>query len=128
MIQMGVCTVMATVSSIVFNFVTINGVVVEPFKFPFEWKIFLLKCAVTLLSSSLCWLIRTWAMKNVSANVVAVMMPMSSVITAILSVIIGNDVLTTGLVVGGSLGLIATILSEFGDKAPTNLKEKTECS
>ena len=44
------------------------------------------------------------------------MMPMSSVITAVLSVIVGNDVLTTGLVVGGALGLSATILSEFGDK------------
>jgi drug/metabolite transporter (DMT)-like permease len=125
MIQMGVASVMSALSSIVFNYVTINGVIVEPFKFTFEWKIFLLKCAVTLISSSLCWLIRTWSMKRVSANVVAVMMPMSSVITAVASVIIGNDVLTTGLVVGGSLGLVATILSEFGDK-PKKTKENED--
>ena len=116
MIQMGVSAIMSAVSSIVFNFVKINGAILEPFKFTFEWKIFLLKCLVTLISSSLCWLIRTWAMKRVSPNVVAVMMPMSSVITAVLSVIVGNDLLTTGLVVGGALGLSATILSEFGDK------------
>jgi drug/metabolite transporter (DMT)-like permease len=57
-------------------------------------------------------------MKRVSANVVAVMMPMSSVITAVMSVLLGKDLLTVSLVVGGSLGLIATILSEFGDKKP----------
>ena len=126
MIQMGVCTLMAAISSAVFNFATINGDIIEVFKFTFDWKILLLKSAVTLISSSLCWLIRTWSMKRVSPNVVAVMMPMSSVITAVSSVIIGNDILSAGLVVGGSLGLVATIMSEFGDKPLQKKKNSIE--
>ena len=125
MIQMGVCTVVSSLSAIIFNSVQINGEIIETFRFSFEWKIFLLRCLFTLVSSSFCWLIRTAAMRHVSASVVAVMMPMSSVITAIVSVIAGEDSLTIGLLLGGTLGLLATILSEFGDKKESLPKENS---
>ena len=55
-------------------------------------------------------------MKKVDASVVAVMMSFSSVVTMVLSVLTGSDVLTASLIVGAALGLISIILSAFGDR------------
>ena len=54
-------------------------------------------------------------MKYVDATVVAVMMPFSSIITGILSVLIGMDTLNTSLVIGAVLGFIAMIICAFGN-------------
>lgn len=128
MIQMGVCTIMSTVSCVAFNFITINGKAIEVFKFSFDWKIFLIKCLVSLLVSAICWLIRTRAMVHVSANVVAVMMPMSSIVTAVLSIAIGQDTISMGLILGAVLGLFATVLSDFGDREKKKTLQKKEGS
>ena len=111
MIQMGVCVIISSASSIIFN-----ATGIESFEFSFNPKIFMFKCALVLVSSSICWLLRTNAMKHVSPTVVAVIMPMASVVTAVASVISGKDTLTVALVVGAFLGLVATILSELGDR------------
>ena len=127
MIQMGTCAIISAFSSILFNNITVGGNIFEPFRFTFEPKIFIFKCILTLVSSSLCWLIRTNAMRHVSAAVVAVIMPLSSVITAIASVCFGKDILTPNLVIGAILGFAAAILSELGDtKKQKNVNEKNE--
>ena len=104
---------MSAVSCVAFNFASIDGKVIEVFRFSFDWKIFLLKCLVSLLTSAICWLIRTRAMVHVSANVVAVMMPMSSVVAAVFSIIVGTDTLSKNLVIGGILVVCASIISNL---------------
>jgi len=111
MIQMFVETAVATVGTVVFHFTAI-----EPIKFTFEWKILLLNVLVVFISYTLCWLIRTNAMKRVDATVVAVMMPFSSVVTTIVSIIAGKDTLSKNLIIGASLGLVAVILSGLADR------------
>jgi drug/metabolite transporter (DMT)-like permease len=96
--------------------IILNLTDIEKIKFSFDIKILLANAAVVFIISTLCWLIRTNAMKQVNATVVAVMMPFSSVITTILSIIAGKDALSKTLVVGVVLGLAAIIISSLGDR------------
>lgn len=54
-------------------------------------------------------------MKHVDASVVAVIMPFSSIIAGVLSVLAGMDVLSVELVVGATLGLVAMLICAVGD-------------
>lgn len=88
---------------------------IEKILFTINWWVLPANILCTFIISTLCWLIRTNAMKHIDASVVAVMMPFSSVVTTILSIITGNDKLTPNLVLGVVLGLVAIILSGLGD-------------
>lgn len=111
MLQMVTEMVVSFVGAIAFHATRI-----EPIRFSFDWRLILANVAVIFISSTVCWLIRTNAMKYVDATVVAVMMPFSSVVTTVLSVVAGSDTLTWNLVIGVVLGLAAIILSGFGDR------------
>lgn len=54
-------------------------------------------------------------MKHIDANIVAIIMPFSGVITGILSVWSGNDIPNLNLVFGSILGVLAISLSTFDD-------------
>lgn len=114
MIQMFVETVVSAVGTVAFHFTGF-----EPVLFTFDWQPLLGNVALVFISYTLCWLIRTNAMKQVDATVVAVMMPFSSVVTMLVSVLTGKDSLTVNLVAGAALGLVAVILSGLGDRQPS---------
>lgn len=111
MIQMFVEMIISGIGTVVFH---VTGI--ERIKFDFDWRLILANLVYVLIISTFCWLIRTNAMKKVDASVVAVMMSFSSVVTMVLSVLTGSDVLTASLIVGAALGLISIILSAFGDR------------
>lgn len=96
---------------------------IEPFYFTFRLGMILLLVLFVLVSSTLGWLIRTAAMKQVDPTVVAVMMPFSSVVTVFISVLSGTDTLSPSLIVGTVLGLFAIVLSGLGEH---DKEEKTE--
>lgn len=93
-----------------------HAVGIEPLRFSFDPWILLLGVLFALTISTLGWLIRTSALKYADASVVAVMMPFSSVVTAVLSVLSGKDALSPSLVIGAILGLTAVILSCLGER------------
>ncbi len=103
--------------------VTLNGTGLEELKFTPEIGPILMNLGFVLVSLTLGWLIRTWAMKSVDPTVVAVMMPFSATVTVIASIILGKDDPTTSLFVGAGLGLIAVILSGLGDREPKPKKQ-----
>ncbi len=76
---------------------------------------------ITLVSSVMGWIIRTVCLQHLDPSLVAVVMPFSSVVTAIISVIIGNDVLSVNLVVGALLGVFAALVADFD---PVRFKKK----
>ena len=124
MVQTWVNVVVSFGSAIALNYVKLGGVIVEPLVFSWNvWHLFLLAVAA-LIVSTLCWIIRTNAMKYVSASVVAVMMPFSSVVTGVSSVAVGKDSLTLNLVLGGVLVLAASILSSTDDIIIEKSKKK----
>ena len=71
--------------------------------------------AMTLISNVLCWTLRTSAMKRVDPTAVAVIMPLSAVVSGALSVLAGMEELTASLVLGGSVCLVAAALSGLSD-------------
>ena len=94
----------------------LSALEIEPCFFTFRLGTILLLVLVVLVSSTLGWLIRTAAMKEVDPTVVAVMMPFSSVVTVLVSVLSGTDTLTPSLVIGAVLGLSAIVLSGLGER------------
>lgn len=88
---------------------------IETILFTLDWKLIAINAVLILVTSTLCWVIRTNAMKKVDATVVAVMMPFSSVITTVSSILLGSDTFSLNLIAGIVLGLAAVILSAFGD-------------
>lgn len=103
--------------------ITLNSVGIEPIKFTFDVKYILFNIGFVLVSLTLGWLIRTWAMKSIAPTVVAIMMPFSAIVTVVASILLGNDTLSIELVIGAVLGLTAIILSGLGDKEPKKQKE-----
>ncbi len=115
-VQMAVELFCSILASIAFNYIKIGGAVIEPIEFSFNIWVLLLRAISAFLCMTLCWLIRTSALKHVDATIVAVMMPFSAVITTIISICLGSDKFTLNLVVGVVLGLIAIIFSGLGDR------------
>lgn len=113
------CIVGFTVSlifSLVLNFLDFTGSgPIEKIVFSFNPVHLAFAVIVALVSSALCWTIRTNAMKHIDATIVAVIMPFSAVITSILSVLSGKDTLNYNLIVGGALGLLAIFMSSYDD-------------
>ena len=115
-----------TVSSLGFaSTFLLSALEIEPYFFTFRLGTILLLVLFVLVSSTLGWLIRTAAMKEVDPTVVAVMMPFSSVVTVFISVLSGTDTVTPSLVIGALLGLVAIILSGLGER---ERKEKSTAS
>ena len=119
MIQMFVELAVAAAGTVIFHITKI-----EPIVFTFDWGLMLSNVLWVFISYTLCWLIRTSAMKHVDATVVAVMMPFSSIVTTICSIAAGNDTVSTNLVAGAVLGLTAVILSGLGDRQAEKTLDK----
>lgn len=66
-----------------------------------------------VISNAFCWIIRTNALKHINATAVTIIMPLSAVITAVVSVLCKTDALSFNLIGGGALILAAVLLSSF---------------
>lgn len=115
MIQMFMESIVSFLMAIVFHNIQVDGVPMEVIRFSWNPLLFFSRIALILVSNTLCWIIRTSSMKHVDASIVAVMMPFSSIIAGVLSVLAGMDVLSMELVVGALLGLAAMMICALGD-------------
>lgn len=120
-VQAAVGVVVSFVVVLVLSFATVTSdmgvrIPMEEMHISLRAEHILLLILVTVISSALCWTIRTNAMKYVDASVVSVIMPFSAVVTGIVSVIFGIDTLSFNLVAGGLLGVAAVIISGADDK------------
>ena len=89
---------------------------IEPMRFTLSLLPILGVIGLTLVANVVGWLIRITALKKLDATIVAVMMPLSSVVTGTVSVLAGTDALTRNLVLGGGLVVCASILSNLNIK------------
>lgn len=111
MIQMFTESVVSFVGALALD---VTGV--EKIVFNFDWRLIAANIVTVLIGSTLCWLIRTNCIKHVGPSVVAIMMPFSSVVTTVCSILLGRDKLSAGLIIGVILGLAAILLSGFADR------------
>lgn len=108
--------ILSLIASVILNFVRIpSGNAIEPIVFSFNPMHMLFVVLLALISSALCWTIRTNAMKHIDASIVAVIMPFSAAVTGIISVLSGTDEFSLNLVFGSILGLVAIFLSSAED-------------
>ena len=122
MIQLFVQAIFSLSTALIFNFVSIGGKPIDPFIFtPNVWLILCI-AGIGILSNAVCWTVRTTAMKHVSPNVVAVLMPFSAVVTGVFAIIAGQDSPSYSLLIGALLGLAASFISSASD-IRENLKE-----
>ena len=115
MIQLFVQSILSFLMAIAFNFITIDSAPIDKFVFTFDPWLILILLGIGIISNAVCWTIRANAMKYVSANVVAVIMPFSAVVTGIIAVLNGQDNFMPSLLIGAVLGITASLLSAFGD-------------
>lgn len=115
MIQLFVQTVFSAVMAVVFNFMKIGGSYVDPFVFTNSFWLILAVVFIGIVTKSVCWTVRAESMKHVSSSVVAVIMPLSAVVTSIAAIAFGQDTLSPSLAVGAALGLAAGVTSAIGD-------------
>ena len=114
MIQLFVQSVLCAVMTLAFNFLG-TGAPIDPFVFTPDIWLILAVVGIGVITNSVCWTVRTTAMRYVSANVVAVIMPFSAVVTGVFAVLIGQDTASPSLFIGAALGLIASFMSAAGD-------------
>ena len=70
---------------------------------------------IVLLSTVLCWIIRTACLKKLDPSFIAVAMPFSSVVTGVISILAGSDTLSLALVGGAILIFAAIMISGLAD-------------
>lgn len=114
MLHMAIQCLVSILMATFLSAVSIGGQIAEPARFTFSLMPILTVVALTLVANTLGWVIRITALKKVDATVVAVMMPLSAVVTGTVSVLMGTDSLTQNLVIGGALVVSASILSNLG--------------
>ncbi len=114
MVHMVIQFISCSIMSIILNFVNIGGNIAEPLKLEFGIIPVVTLLFSALVATTLGWVIRINVIKNIDATVVAVMMPLSAVVTSVVSVIVGTDLLTSNLLIGGILVVSASIISNLG--------------
>lgn len=120
MIQLFVQTVFSAIMAIMFNFMSIGGSSVDPFVFTNNIWLILIVVIIGIVTKSICWTVRARAMKHVSASAVAVIMPISAVVTSVVAIALGQDSVSPSLVIGASLGFVASLMSAIGDVREKN--------
>lgn len=83
--------------------------------FYFEPWIVLYLIAVPLIFSVFCWIVRTNCMKHIDGSVIAIIMPFSSVLTGIFSLLIGMDRPSLNLILGAIICFAAIMLGSTED-------------
>ncbi len=105
----------------------IYALIFEETRFPTSAGIISLYIGIVLISSVGGWIVRTISVVNLDPTLVAVIMPFSAVITSVLSVALGKDVLTLSLIFGAILGVASCIISAFEPKLlPLRRKKKPQ--
>ena len=115
MIQMWVQAISLFIISFVLNSITVNGAPIQALKYTLDFKIIMALALLFLFSNTLCWILRTSAMKQISASVVAVITPVSAIITTTFSIIVGYDAISPSLIISAIIFVGASILSSVGD-------------
>lgn len=110
-------TVGLTFASIVtFILNTLTGPSGEPLEaihYSHDPMMLLLLIVYIIISNAFCWIIRTNALKHINATAVTIIMPLSAVITAVVSVLCGTDTVNLNLLGGGIMIIGAVILSSM---------------
>ncbi len=119
-VHMGVYFLISTVSALTLNFLTLDGTVAEPIRFSTQPTLLLLAVLFGLVTTGLCWLLKNLAIVRTDPTAVAIVSPFAAVISAVASVLLGQDTLHYNLVIGAALILLAVLLADLPSPRKNN--------
>ena len=80
--------------------------------------------ALGILATGICWTLRAHCLKKIPVMIASVIMPFSTVLTGIWSLIGGLEPFTWNLLIGGVIVVGAILLAQFGDKGEEQSAEE----
>lgn len=110
-VHMPVYFFVSALSALLLHNIPANGAPLESFRFSLSPIVLVLALLFGLLSIGICWLLKTAAILHIDPTAVAITSPLSAVISALVSVLLGRDVADLRLFLGGGLILLAVFLS-----------------
>ena len=115
-----------TVAALTYSFIGESVLMADEkvFAFTFDILPFITVALVGIIATGICWTLRAYCLQNIPVMVVSIIMPFSSVLTGVWSVVGGMEALTWNLLVGGAVILVAILIAELGDAKKE--KQKTE--
>jgi len=119
-VQSAVGIVVSLIFTLALNFITRPSpsgipIPIEKIQFSFQPEIIIFMILYIVIGSGLCWILRTNSMKHINPTTVAIIMPFSAVVTAVLPVVVGNDTFSFNLLAGGIIVVISMITSSLAD-------------
>lgn len=112
------------VSAVLLNVIKINGEPLEGMRFSLSAAHLIPASLFGIASIGLCWLLRTAAVKQIGSVTVAVVSPLSAVITGVISLIMGKDDLSFEFITGALLILASAFISSFLENSTENKNKK----
>ena len=86
----------------------------RPLLFSWDYKNILIVLFLSVFCMAFCWIVRTFAVRNISATTIAVMNPMSAVIATSIALIIGQETFNYNLLVGAIIIVASILISSLG--------------
>ncbi len=122
------CTYFVTSLSLMLalHFISVNGAPMERILFTPSPLLLLAAAIFGLLSVGLCWLMRNEATRHLNPSSVAVIAPISAVITAFISILLRIEVATPPTLIAFALILSAALLSGLSERPSSNPQEATQ--
>ena len=103
-IQMAILTIISFIYSFAFE---------RPLLFSWDYRNILLVLFLAIFCTALCWIVRTYAVKNISATTIAVMNPMSAVIATSIAIGLGQDHFSFNLLIGALIIVTSILISSL---------------
>ena len=100
------------------------GIFERPLLFSWDIVNILLVLFLSIFCMAFCWIVRAFAVRNISATTIAVMNPMSAVIATSISLALGQETFNYNLLVGAIIIIASILLSSLYNAR----KEKEENS
>ena len=109
-LQLCVLTVVSSVYAFAFE-----GAVFHTLSYSLDWLAILEVIFLGVVCTALCWVARAWAMKEISAITVSLLVPLSAVVASTCSIGFGMENFTYNLLVGGLIILLSIAISAIFD-------------
>ena len=91
----------------------------RPLLFSWDYKNILIVLFLSIFCTAICWIVRAYAVRNISATTIAVMNPMSAVIATTIALCLGQETFNTNLLVGAIIIVIAILISSLSQAKKT---------
>lgn len=115
MIHMSTYFLSSLILTVVLHLVRVDGVPMEAFSFSFNPEHLIPAALFGFLSVGLCWLMKNEAIRHLAPTTSAVIGPFAAVVSAVVSIARGTDLVTPSLIIAIVMIVGSAVLSGIGD-------------